>query len=442
MKHHTSYYKNTYKNCLFFLCISISYISTIQSYTINQSGTFVLGQNIQEAGTVISITASNVILDLNGWTVTGGTTGIEIASGLSNIIIKNGRIASCNVGISILSNVSSVTISGIEIETCPVQPIQLVGSSGQEVREIVITQVAIQQSLQTPGLGSSCISLNFTTNCSINNVVLQRNGNSSLTMAGINITNTTNCIMENIIIEGNNSSAIRGIQIDTSTNCRITNSVILGNIATTNGFIGIFVSATSGGSGHAILNCTISGNTATGATASSNFLGIALEPGVNNAFVQGCLVSNNSVPNANTFLVGFNLASVSTVTITDNLSLYNTGAATTDSIIGFHIFGATGGTSGLKNSVIKNNIAIRNNGGSNTFSFGLRVASNAGGNIGNIYQQNIGALNGPTAPAAGNQITSTAGAGSSPGGVPSTSIIDLAATTLNTTTLFGNVRIT
>jgi WD40 repeat protein len=71
----------------------------------------------QLAGTVsneIAITASDVTLDMNGQTVGGGTNGISISSGLSNITIKNGTISGVtSAGILVNSGCSDITLDNI-----------------------------------------------------------------------------------------------------------------------------------------------------------------------------------------------------------------------------------------------------------------------------------------------------------------------------------------
>jgi hypothetical protein len=72
------------------------------SFTISTSGSYYLTKNITVgASTAIAINASNVTLDLNGFTISStqnpivsGTGGIILSSGLSNIVIMNGTISS------------------------------------------------------------------------------------------------------------------------------------------------------------------------------------------------------------------------------------------------------------------------------------------------------------------------------------------------------------
>src|SRR5438874_1365585 len=70
-------------------------------FTITTSGSYYLTQNLTVASaTAITISASNVTLDLNGFTISStespaaSSSGILIASGLSNVTIVNGLIAS------------------------------------------------------------------------------------------------------------------------------------------------------------------------------------------------------------------------------------------------------------------------------------------------------------------------------------------------------------
>ncbi len=61
-------------------------------YAISQSGSYYIAGNLTGA-TGIEITASDVTLDLNGFTLTGGTgDGIKTTGALSNITIFNGNV--------------------------------------------------------------------------------------------------------------------------------------------------------------------------------------------------------------------------------------------------------------------------------------------------------------------------------------------------------------
>lgn len=83
---------------------------------INQGGFYRLADNITAQ---ITINSSNVTLDLAGHTISNGTHGISIASGLSNIIIQNGSISSATSnGINIGTGCTQINLKDLRISGC------------------------------------------------------------------------------------------------------------------------------------------------------------------------------------------------------------------------------------------------------------------------------------------------------------------------------------
>src|SRR3990167_2036150 len=82
--------------------------------TIDQPGIYRLSANVSNQ---ITISASNVSLDMQGHTVGGGTSGIVINSGLSNITIKNGVVDSVSSnGIQVGAGCSNITIKDVHVK--------------------------------------------------------------------------------------------------------------------------------------------------------------------------------------------------------------------------------------------------------------------------------------------------------------------------------------
>ena len=101
------------------------------TFTIDKSGVYVLvGPKSAEAVVNIAITASDVVLDLDGNTLTGGTNGIEITG--NNVTIKNGTITGATQsGIKIMGNnclLQDITAIG------NVTGFELNGAAGNTVR--------------------------------------------------------------------------------------------------------------------------------------------------------------------------------------------------------------------------------------------------------------------------------------------------------------------
>ncbi len=124
--------------------------------TINESGVFKL--NTHFTGRV-SITASDVVFDMQGFTVSGASTPlIFIAAGVENIIIKNGTISGNDTnasqrGIQCGTGVTGVTIEDMQINDCMLAAIDVIGSSGAMVQDVVITNCQMYNN----GIGIQCI---------------------------------------------------------------------------------------------------------------------------------------------------------------------------------------------------------------------------------------------------------------------------------------------
>jgi hypothetical protein len=75
---------------------------TTLPYTINTSGFYFLGGNLTGKGNGITITASNVTLDLMGFAIAGGNTGsgIGLSGGPDNVVIRNGTIRNFQNGVN------------------------------------------------------------------------------------------------------------------------------------------------------------------------------------------------------------------------------------------------------------------------------------------------------------------------------------------------------
>lgn len=90
------------------------YVRTYPFSSISTAGFYRLAANVSNE---ITISASNVTLDLNGHTVSDGTNGIVINSNLNNITIKNGTVRSVTLdGIQINSGCSDITIENVMIK--------------------------------------------------------------------------------------------------------------------------------------------------------------------------------------------------------------------------------------------------------------------------------------------------------------------------------------
>ena len=88
-------------------------------FTIDTSGSYYLTRNLQRAsGSGITIAADRVTLDLNGFALTGTTTGIGIAASIlvRDVVIENGSIQGWATGLSgvnlVRSRAADLRVSG------------------------------------------------------------------------------------------------------------------------------------------------------------------------------------------------------------------------------------------------------------------------------------------------------------------------------------------
>ena len=124
-------------------------------YTISNPGAYTLGQNltIQANTNAIQINASNVSVDLGGYTLAetaGGTSeGITVSSGLSNVTIQNGAITGFALDVVFgsgsghsLTNVQLLNFSSIGLlvlaNNCLIENCSMVGATGASATGIYI----------------------------------------------------------------------------------------------------------------------------------------------------------------------------------------------------------------------------------------------------------------------------------------------------------------
>ena len=183
-------------------------------YTLSSSGRYYISNNITVAPnnnnvTAIKITANNVLLDLNHATISQsssssktGLIGIELASGVANVIIQNGRIDSfSDTGIKINSNcanliirdviVSRSTQYGININTC---------------NTIYLNNV---KAISGSNASGSCWGLNMSTchNVLVQNSNFDNNNGINNSSFGIDVASTSyQCIFENCTANNNGSA--------------------------------------------------------------------------------------------------------------------------------------------------------------------------------------------------------------------------------------------
>lgn len=164
------------KITLFFLILILNCLQAVYDFTtINVGGFYKLAANVSDQ---ITISSSNVTLDLNGHTITGGTNGIVINSNLSNVTIKNGTI-------------DAVTLDGVQINS---------GCS-----DILLSNLVVKQAL---------VGIDFDT--SINSNV--RNCDMSLNTTGLQLDTCANIIVRECTARANTQA---GYDLLSSTTCSL-----------------------------------------------------------------------------------------------------------------------------------------------------------------------------------------------------------------------------
>ena len=170
-------------------------------YTISTRGSYYLTANLAvTGGNAIVISASNVTLDLNGFTISssaGPAGGTAIAPGgfLTDIAILNGRIVgSFQHGIRFsgaLGVLKNVRVEGMSVSGCSGEGINLGNFSSVVIDRCTVQQIGVQ------GIVGG----------SVNNSVAENCGST-----GITAKSATNCV-------GSSSASQRGVYAGTAVNC-------------------------------------------------------------------------------------------------------------------------------------------------------------------------------------------------------------------------------
>lgn len=416
------------------------YSFNLISYTVNQSGLTVIGSDVVESGDIITIAVSNVILDLDGNRVRGGDNGIIINSGLSNVTVQNGFIELNTIGLSIKDTCSFITLKNLEISECASRAIEFEGSSGSEITHVTLENIKIDQcSTTTEFSADHVISCVFTQELTMNTITISQCGGIAVDLRAINLVNCDKGVFNNVLINCNTGDTFEGIHIEDTTNMLFDKCTIKMNTADAS-LIGFEFTGGADTNGNICQDCLVTANS----SVSGPLSGFELSPFVTRNTIRTSLVNYNLTTGAvsTAHCYGFNLDQPTFCSIVECNSEYNraTGNGGSNNCAGFNIGTSGGGTTGTKDCQFCSNKAFSNIGFNNARSFGMRVmSSSAAGNARNVFLFNIAGLNGTTT---GNQITSTSGAGSSPGGVPSGSITDKTVANLNFfLVFFGNLRI-
>ena len=361
-------------------------------FNISTSGSYYLTQNLNvTSGSAVTISTSNVTLDLNGFTISstespaGSSSGIAIASGLANITILNGLITG-NVtygggsysgtgfgnGIAYTGTApSSTRVQGVSVFRCLTHGINL-GFNGSTIQTCTVNTaggygIYADSVFNSAGLncGSGGI---FANNAQDSTGTANNSGN------GVQGTTAMNCY-------GLATGSGIGVNANTATNCYGFNS---------SSGVGLNAAVATGCYGYSSSGAGLMAGTATGS------YGYSASP---TSFAQGLHV-DSSASNCYGFSAGNGTALYSAGTIENGYGQC-TGAGTgVYSASGvFNCFGASTGGFGIY--VGDNGTASYSTGFSNAASSPVAINCNLGVAVGCSSQG--GAINAAVAMACGNQ---------------------------------------
>ncbi|ACM19501.1 hypothetical protein Geob_1141 [Geotalea daltonii FRC-32] len=105
---------------------------SVLPFTISQPGSYVVSQNLTSSGDGISVQASNVAIDLNGFTLSGSGSGngVVVTSG-SNIQISNGTITGFTSGVEVSEWNNNVRVASVNAIGNSLWGIHLFGTNNQ-----------------------------------------------------------------------------------------------------------------------------------------------------------------------------------------------------------------------------------------------------------------------------------------------------------------------
>ena len=134
----------------------------ISPFTLGAPGSYVLTANLVGAGTVLTITGSNVTLDLNGFSIistSSSVTALQISGALKNVTIRNGSVDGGSSCISTNSTLTDSLIEDVRVSNGKIAGINIGGGSsrGCVVRRCVVcstgsTTVAADGNLGIAGI--------------------------------------------------------------------------------------------------------------------------------------------------------------------------------------------------------------------------------------------------------------------------------------------------
>jgi nitrous oxidase accessory protein NosD len=314
----------------------------VRTYNVTVPGTYVFAESILYHGspgndTALRVMVSDVVIDLNNYTLSGNKDGallgITIASGASNVMIKNGKIVQFRTsGISNDGNNDTIVFKSISL---------LRNKAGVVLNRVNDLQISQTYSFKNENIG---ISLENIESAAIEKSRFSHNG------CGVYIINSKNIAIDDSFIEDNHDSqlyckraalllervynvALRNIRIQDNSavggfyalyakevhDIVIRNSNIIKNYAETGTCWAIYFKDSSN---FALYDSSISRNYV---TDESNSYGLYLD-GTKTSLMSGCTIAYHTIGVKDLGVVKIDDGAISTTSMISNTFLYNEAA--------------------------------------------------------------------------------------------------------------------
>lgn len=187
----------------------LSLMPCVYADTISKAGYYTLDYDITNpSGTTFTITASNVILDLNSHIITGSLIGVDITLGMTNVTVKNGIIANVNIAVRVGASCSNIAISNIRTTACNgnFAALALNGASTQFISNVIVDNCFLDTSTSTAGgnTGRLCNITSCSTVSVRNCVVTANQATASATLYAVLALNSYDILFDGIMVSGNN----------------------------------------------------------------------------------------------------------------------------------------------------------------------------------------------------------------------------------------------
>lgn len=279
------------------LLLTTTAATLLDTTTINESGNYYLGVDL--SGPLV-INASQVFLNMSGYTINGGIT---LTGAADTVAIYNGSVnGNSGVGISVSSGLRNILFSQLLLLDCSVG-IQANGTLADPIRRIALDQVEIQ------GAALDGVDLTYCQELLVANSTLFGNGNY-----GLSLQNCSRGVIDGCSFINNIAT---GMAIDATDNIKL-----IENSSTSNGNYGYLFSSTA--STITLNGCSASNNIFSGfflqgqvsmieCTASSNSdSGFVIQTS-QNSLLQSCKAMANG-------MCGFNDLASTNISYVSNLA--------------------------------------------------------------------------------------------------------------------------